>query len=158
MLMKRMIELANLKFEEDQIISISFVGPRTIARINKKFLGHIGLTDVISFDYRESDNIYQDNEITSELIVSPDMALMEASKRRDSSFAYEMTLYLVHGILHIAGENDLSPKERTKMKRKEKQIIKKLQNEFSLESIFKKNNSKIDISNNNNQIKAQTIY
>jgi len=133
--MKRAIELANLKLEQNQIISISFVGPGTIARINRQFVNHTGLTDVISFDYRDEFQ-FQNNDIAVELIIHPGMAVLAASRRKHSSFAYEMILYLVHGILHIAGENDLTPKERTKMRRKERKIMKKLQNEFSFDSIF----------------------
>ena len=138
--MKRITELADLKLSQNQIISISFVGPRTIARINKEFVNHTGLTDVISFDYRDDSEIY-DNDVVGELIIHPGMAISAAAGREKSSFAYEMVLYLVHGILHIVGENDLVPKERTRMRRKERQIIKKLQYEFSFEEIFKNNNS-----------------
>ena len=136
--MERIVELANLNMDKNQIISISFVGPRTIKRINRQFMNHTGLTDVISFDYRDEYPL-QSNDTAVELIIHPGMAVLAASTRKHSSFAYEMVLYLTHGILHIAGENDLKPKERTKMRRKEREIIKKLQNEFSLESIFQRN-------------------
>ena len=139
MLIKRITELANLNLAENQIISVSFVGPRTIARINKEFVNHTGLTDVISFDYRDDSEI-QPNDVIGELIIHPGMAVLAGAKRKKSSFAYEMVLYLVHGILHIAGENDLAPKERSRMRKKERQLIKKLQIDFSFESIFQNNN------------------
>jgi probable rRNA maturation factor len=135
--MKRIVELANLNLERNQIISISFVGPGTIKRINREFVNHIGLTDVISFDYRDECQ-HHSNDIAGELIIYPGMAALSASRRKSSSFAYEMVLYLVHGILHLTGENDLILKERTKMRRKERKIIKILQNEFSFELIFQK--------------------
>jgi probable rRNA maturation factor len=135
--MKRIVELANLNLERNQIISISFVGPGTIKRINREFVSHIGLTDVISFDYRDEYQHYN-NDIAAELIIYPGMAALLASRRKSSSFAYEMVLYLVHGILHLTGENDLMLKERARMRRKERKIIKMLQNEFSFESIFQK--------------------
>jgi rRNA maturation RNase YbeY len=137
MLIKRIVELANLNLEQDQIISISFVGPKAIMRINREFVNHTGLTDVISFDYRDEYQS-QSNDIAVELIIHPGMAVLAASRRKHSTFAYEMVLYLVHGILHIAGENDLIPKERTKMRRREKKIIKQLQREFSFEFIFQR--------------------
>ena len=133
--MKRIVELANLNLTKDQIISISFVGPETMKQINRQFVNHTGLTDVISFDYRD-DDLSQNSEIAAELIIHPGMAVLEASRRKHSSFAYEMVLYLVHGILHIAGENDLSPNERTRMRRKERKIIEELKKQFSFETIF----------------------
>ena len=136
--MKRIVEIADLNLEQDQVISISFVGPKTIMRINKQFVNHTGLTDVIAFDYRNEDQS-PNNDIAAELIIHPGMARLAASRRKHSFFAYEMTLYLLHGVLHILGENDLTPKARTKMRRTERKIMKKLQDEFSLESIFQSN-------------------
>ena len=133
--MRKIVELAKLDISENQIISISFVGSRTITRINKDFVNHLGLTDVISFDYRDSLFPYE-NDFAAELIIHPGMAIKEGVARKNSSFAYEMVLYLVHGILHIAGENDLSPKERKQMRRKERSIIKELQKDFIFEKIF----------------------
>ena len=134
--MQRIIELANLVLGQDQIISISFVGPRTIAGINKQFVNHTGLTDVISFDYR--DGLLESNDVAVELIICPDAAISEGSRRKNSSFTNEMVLYLVHGILHIVGENDLSPKERSRMRRKERVMMEKLKNEFSFKTIFQR--------------------
>jgi len=131
---KRIIDLANLPLKKNQIISISFVGPRTIAKINKQYVNHMGLTDVISFDYR--DNSLESNDVAAELIICPTVAIVEGSKRKNSSFVNEIVLYLVHGILHIAGENDLTQNERSRMRRKERQIMKKLKEEFSFETIF----------------------
>ncbi len=137
MLMRRIVEIAKLDISENQTISISFVGPKTIAKVNKDFVNHSGLTDVISFDYRDPYFPYE-NDFAAELIIHPGMAVRESAVRKNSSFAYEMVLYLVHGILHIAGENDLSPKERTRMRKRERFVIKKLQKEFIFESIFQK--------------------
>ena len=133
--MKRIVELANLDIGKNQIISISFVGPKTIDRINQEFVNHTGLTDVISFDYRDEGQDW-DNDVVCELIIHPGMAVLAASQRKNSNFAYEMVLYLVHGILHIVGENDLKSKERTRMRRREREILKKLQKEFSFETIL----------------------
>ena len=132
---QRIIELANLTLGQDQIISINFVTPRTIAGINKQFVNHTGPTDVISFDYR--DGLLENNDVAAELIICPNVAMFEGSRRKNSSFANEMILYLVHGILHITGENDLASKERSRMRRRERVIMKRLQGEFAFESIFK---------------------
>lgn len=133
--MKKIVLYANFEIGQNQRISISFVGPRTIRQINKQFVKHFGPTDVISFDYR-NDSYVQSDDVVVELIIHPNMAVLEAAKRKHSSFAYEITLYIVHGILHFSGENDLIPTERAKMRRKEKIIMNKLMKEFSLDLIF----------------------
>ena len=135
--MERIVELAGLNLTQNQTLSVCFVGPRVIQRINKQFENHEGLTDVISFDYRD-ESLGQFNDIVAELIVHPGMAVLAASKRKKSSFSSEVVLYLIHGVLHLVGENDLTPKERTRMRRKERTIIKKLHSEFSFESIFQR--------------------
>ena len=64
-----------------------------IADINQRFLGHTGPTDVISFNLGEG---------TGEIIVSAERALAVATRLRRKPAA-ELALYLVHGLLHIAG-------------------------------------------------------
>ena len=136
------MELAKLGFSENQILQINFVGPKVIARINEQFVSHQGVTDVISFDYREEDS--EDNpksfedEVAGELFIYPGVAYLEGEKRKKSYFAYEMTLYIVHGILHLTGEDDLDPVSRSKMRRRERTIMKKITEEFDLRSIFAK--------------------
>ena len=44
-----------------------------------------------------------------------DTALREGNERADSSYSDEMVLYLVHGCLHAAGENDLVEEDRKEM-------------------------------------------
>jgi probable rRNA maturation factor len=38
----------------------------------------------------------------------------------------ETILYLVHGLLHLVGYNDLEPKDKAAMRRKEKSCMRKL--------------------------------
>ena len=128
--------LSNLDFGDNQILSISFVGSKTIKRVNSQFVLHEGITDVIAFDYRDCDRDIDIEEVAGELIVYPGAAEIEAPKRAKSSFALEMTLYIVHGILHLAGEDDLESKTRKRMRNKERIVMKKLQDEFNIENVF----------------------
>lgn len=136
----RIVELTKLNFEDKQILSINFIGPKVISRINEQFVAHRGVTDVISFDYREmgADNSLKptEEEIAGELFIYPGAAYLEGEKRKKSYFAYEMTLYIVHGILHLTGQDDLEPAARKRMRRKERTVMKKLIEEFNLRNIF----------------------
>ncbi|MCP4177407.1 MAG: rRNA maturation RNase YbeY [bacterium] len=133
-LINKIAELTNLKIKPNQIISVSFVGPRTIAKINKTFVGHIGITDVISFDYRSDD--IMDDDVAIELIICINKAEQEASSRSETYFTKELTLYIVHGILHMTGFDDLTPKDRILMKKEEKIIMSKVEKEYNLNDIF----------------------
>jgi rRNA maturation RNase YbeY len=138
----RIMELAKLDFNDNQILSINFVGPKVISKINEQFVSHQGITDVISFDYREEDSSEEnkpvEEEVAGELFIYPGVAYLEGQKRKKSYFAYEMTLYIVHGVLHLSGEDDLDPVSRSRMRRKERTVMKKLTSEFDLRNIFKK--------------------
>ncbi len=118
-------------------ISVSFVGPRVITQINQDFLNHEGITDVISFNYNEEkDEVFDENDVEVEIIICVDFALNEGTEREDSSYEYELILYIVHGMLHAVGEDDLDLESRKIMRRREKEVMSELQKEFSFQDIF----------------------
>ena len=136
-LLSRAADLIKLKAGSKQRISVAFVSLSKIAKINEEFVGHKGITDVISFDYRNAaDILHDDYAVIAELIVSSEKAFFEAQKRKNTSFAEELTLYIVHGLLHIHGFDDLTPKERKKIRRAERRVMSALKMDFDLSQIF----------------------
>ena len=89
-------------------LSIVFVGERRMRRLNREYLGHDYVTDVITFE--------------SEIVVCPAVAARNA-KHYGNSIAREIILYVVHGILHLCGYDDHAPKDIERMRQKEQQII-----------------------------------
>ncbi|MCK4983763.1 MAG: rRNA maturation RNase YbeY, partial [Victivallaceae bacterium] len=116
----RAARLTRLPVERDLIINIAFVNDRAMAEINENFLGHEGTTDVITFCYLEGDELLFDGDIAVDLFICADFAEREGVKRKNSSYARELTLYIVHGLLHSAGEDDLDAVSRKKMRRRER--------------------------------------
>ncbi len=119
-------------------ISIVFVGSRRMRTINKKYLGHDYVTDVITFDYydtsfprkRESRNMdprLKHSGVTTcgEIIICPQVALSNA-KIHGVSISKELLLYVIHGFLHLAGYDDHKPQDIVRMRLKEKQLLGKL--------------------------------
>ena len=119
-------------------VCVSFLSPAGIERVNEDFLGHHGPTDVISFDYRSEDDpgfaggtdVFDaeddgDADPSVELIVCPAVAYGQAMKR-GLPYAEEVTLYVVHGLLHAAGYDDLNPKAKRAMRRAEKRVMNAL--------------------------------
>jgi len=119
------------------VAAVYFVGANAIKRINKEYVGHEGVTDVICFDYRETDRI-PGEETAVEIFISPDAAEGEAIKRENSSYADEIALYIVHGMLHASGEDDLVPEKKRKMRRREKKVVGELKKFFDFSEIFTK--------------------
>jgi probable rRNA maturation factor len=127
---------AGLPVEPEWDLNLLFVGDRSMARYNAELVGHEGTTDVITFSYFDTMDEYADGETMIELIINPDAAVREGSKRA-GGYAREMVLYLVHGLLHSAGEDDLSPAPRRRMRRREKECLDELEKSFDFKAIFK---------------------
>ena len=122
------------------ILSFSCVSETEMAKINREYVGHNGSTDVICFDYRQSgmelpDTETAEDDVEVEIIVCPAVAAREAA-RRGLSYSRELALYLVHGLLHAAGQDDLKPELKRIMRRKEAASLRRLEKQFELEKIF----------------------
>ena len=107
-----------------------------MAKYNADLVGHEGTTDVITFSYFDDCEEYEEQETMIELIINPDAAVREGAKR-EGGYAREMVLYLVHGLLHSAGEDDLSPVPRRRMRRRERECLAELEKVFEFDKIFK---------------------
>jgi probable rRNA maturation factor len=103
---------------EQASISIVLVDDPTIRVLNNRHLQHDWPTDVISFKLSEPD----DPVLAGELVVSAEMA---ASTARDVGVdpVSELALYVVHGLLHLCGLDDLNPEDAAVMRRREGEIL-----------------------------------
>ena len=122
------------------VLSFSCVSEDEMAEINQAYVGHTGSTDVICFDYRQSRMALpsagdEEEDVEVEIIVCPAVAAREAAKRA-LPYSREAVLYLVHGLLHAAGQDDLKPELKRKMRRREAAVLRKLAERFDLETIF----------------------
>ena len=133
----RAAALAGLPAEFDWTLNLRFVGDRAMARANAEFVGHEGTTDVITFSYFDDPASLFPGEAAVELIVCCDAARREGAARADSDYARELALYVVHGLLHSAGEDDLAPGPRRRMRRREREVLAALAAEgISFAEIF----------------------
>ena len=91
-------------------VSISIVDDATIHRLNREHLDHDWATDVISFVFENEDGL-----IDGEIIASVDTAARLAQQAGWST-ADELLLYVIHGLLHLAGLDDVALEDRTAMR------------------------------------------
>ena len=123
--------LAELKITEAEL-GINLVAAREMALVNETFLKHAGSTDVITFDHREKARQRgQATEIHGELFICVDDAIQQ-SKEFKTSWQSEVVRYVVHGVLHLIGYDDLKPALRRRMKREENRLVRRLTGRFSL--------------------------
>ena len=97
-------------------IGYMFVDDEKILEVNREYLGHDYYTDIITFDYDETDTINGD------IVLSLDTVRTNAVKFGKS---YEEELYrvIIHGILHLCGINDKGPGEREIMEAAENKAL-----------------------------------
>ena len=96
-------------------LSIAFVDRATMRRVNRRFLRHDFDTDVLAFPL--------DGKLLGELVISTDYAAKEARARR-LAVIEEVSRYVVHGILHLAGYDDHKPKSKARMWRRQESYLK----------------------------------
>jgi probable rRNA maturation factor len=104
-------------------VGIGIVGDAEITTLNRKFLGHKGPTDCLSFDL--SDEMEPGAPRIFELIVNGELALREA-KRRGHEAQAELALYITHGLLHQLGFDDATAARARRMHRTEDEILQHL--------------------------------
>jgi len=128
-------DAAGLPAAADWMLEVDFVGDRTMTRLNDEMLGHIGTTDVITFSYFDDAETFFPGDTGVELYINADIAAREGAKR-PGGYSRELALYLVHGLLHSAGEDDLEPVPRRRMRMRERQVLGKLEQLFDFDKIF----------------------
>lgn len=99
-------------------LSLAFVEDAAIHQLNRQYLGHDFATDVITFPLSDSPALLQ-----GELVISTEYALAAARKYRRPAHV-EAGLYLVHGVLHLCGYNDLEEEEASAMRRRQNELLR----------------------------------
>jgi rRNA maturation RNase YbeY len=91
--------------------------------MNKRYLSHDYLTDIITFDYSESGHIAGD------LFISVD-TVKSNSDFFKVLFEEELWRVLIHGVLHLCGLNDKSESDQMLMRNTEDVFLSRLDNPF----------------------------
>ena len=122
--------VTQLRIEEYEL-AIHLVDETEMADLNETWLNHRGSTDVITFDYCEPERPHR---LAGEIFVCIPVAIAQ-SKQFKTSWQSEIVRYVVHGILHLAGYDDRTTRERRDMKRIENRRLRRLSGEFDLRKI-----------------------
>jgi probable rRNA maturation factor len=101
-------------------LSVAIVDDAAIHALNRRHLGHDDPTDVLSFllDSRPG-------AIEGEVIVSAETAAATAP-RYGWPAESELLLYLIHGVLHLVGYDDLQPDAAAVMRAREEHCLRQL--------------------------------
>ncbi len=98
-------------------ISYIFCDDDYLLSLNKEYLKHDTLTDIISFDYSVGKIVQGDIFISTERV-------KENSVLFDVIFPDELRRVIIHGILHLCGYKDKTPDQSALMRNKEDEKMK----------------------------------
>jgi probable rRNA maturation factor len=110
---KWLIEVARRESKVIQEINIVFVNEERILDINKKFLKHNYITDIITFN-----NSFL-SKLSGEIYISIPTVEKNSKIYSNKIFINEVNRVLVHGLLHLIGYNDQNNNEILTMRSKE---------------------------------------
>ncbi len=96
-------------------LSLALLTESTICTIHQQFLKDKSPTDVITFPLMEYDS-------TAEICVSVDQAV-KISQELEVTFISEITLYIVHGWLHLFGYDDKNSNQCLRMRHAEQEAL-----------------------------------
>jgi len=105
-------------------LSIAFLTDEDLAGLHRVFLDDPAPTDVITFP-GSAPGDHPGGGYAGEICISADTA-QAASLEYSLPFHEEMTLYLIHGWLHLAGLGDKSPEDSRRMRHAEQKLLSHL--------------------------------
>jgi rRNA maturation RNase YbeY len=88
-----------------------------LVKLNKEYLKHFTLTDIITFDQSESPG-----ELSADIYISVDRA-RENAREYKASLTNEIRRLMIHGVLHLMGYKDKTGAEREQMRAKEEYYL-----------------------------------
>ncbi|NBB87428.1 MAG: rRNA maturation RNase YbeY [Bacteroidetes bacterium] len=116
-LVARMAAAEEMRIDE---VSIVLADHATVLDLNRRFLAHDYITDVLSFPLGEDDA----TGLAGEVYVDLDTAA-ERHNEFNASFTEEALRYVIHGVLHLMGYADTTEEGQQKMRAKEDHYLRR---------------------------------
>jgi probable rRNA maturation factor len=118
--------IAEMGLSGEVELALAFVDAARITTLNEELLGHVGPTDVLSFPIEDAPL----NEGTStelplllgDVVICPAVAAANAPEHA-GSYEDELSLLVVHGILHLLGMDHEDDAEAEEMERRERELL-----------------------------------
>jgi probable rRNA maturation factor len=98
-------------------ISVAVVDDDTIHALNRQFLKHDYPTDVLSFTLEDTGS-----HLDGEIVLSAETAATAAAEHGTTA-AQEQLLYVIHGMLHLVGYDDVEPADAERMRAAEQYYL-----------------------------------
>ena len=102
-------------------VGIHFLSDRATCALHRQFFSDPSSTDCMSFPIDEKP-VCNEFRHLGDVVVCPATALSFA-KGNTVVFWEELSLYIVHGLLHLLGYDDTTPKKKATMRRHEQRAL-----------------------------------
>jgi probable rRNA maturation factor len=113
-------EVLKLEQEVCDEVSVCFVDTSTICTLHQDFFDDPSPTDCISFPLDEEPDLTY--RLLGEIFVCPKTALDYAAEHQLNPYE-ETTLYIIHGLLHLIGYDDLDEEDSLLMRAAEQRHL-----------------------------------
>ena len=106
------------------LVSITLLDRASIARMNRRHLGHPGATDVISFGFVRPS---RRDPVIGDIYIAPEVG-RENALARGTPVREELTRLVVHGTLHVLGYDHPAgnARERSPMWTRQERIVRRV--------------------------------
>ncbi|MGA1871085.1 MAG: rRNA maturation RNase YbeY [bacterium] len=103
-------------------VSLTFVSDKFIRELNKNYRGIDAPTDVLAFAMQEGSFAEINHGLLGDVVISVDTAERQATEQ-GHTVERELTILLIHGLLHLVGYDHIEASDAQSMRREEKRIL-----------------------------------
>ncbi len=109
---------------EIKMLNIIWTSDDNLREMSNAYKDADHYTDILTFDLGDGDKT-----LAGELYISPERVIDNARSYKQT-FERELMRVIIHGVLHLMGYNDDTPKEKKKMRDRENEALERF---FALE-------------------------
>lgn len=119
--------METLGLPDDAELSVSFVTDGEMAKLNGSYRGKSGPTDVLSFECDSLDDGFPVSDdgcgfTLGDIVIAPDVAGRQATEFGET-LDEELSVLLVHGILHLMGYDHIEEEEALAMEQRQRSLL-----------------------------------
>lgn len=113
-LRKWLVQVADQSGHQIHSLNYIYCSDNHLLSINQTYLNHDYYTDIITFDNRDTN----DQALDADLFISIER-VRDNAKLAGVTFQQELHRVMVHGLLHLLGQNDKTEAQQLAMTKKE---------------------------------------
>lgn len=119
------ISSAGAEGRDLESLTFVFMDDDGLLAINRQYLHHDEYTDIITFDFSETNNSKKKEVLQGEIYISA-QRVKENARAFGKTYSEELHRVMIHGVLHLCGYRDKTSAAKKLMTAREDYYLKKL--------------------------------